>query len=172
MSSYSWIYSYNDYFTKRSHIHGYKARHVNDLNLTNNKQKQNKTRKKSTFPTILFERLVPFFGILQKKKIINSKTVRQSGISIQIYIRPWVRPAGKQHNCSHRGTIVLTQRLERRPYIFVFLRHSFIVQWLVKRYLEQLSNFNLIVIIIMFICFFALQGMHVSSTFDSRKTAR
>ena len=51
--------AFNDYFTKRSDIHGYKTRHVNDLNLTKNK---------NIFPTILFERLVPFFGILLIKK--------------------------------------------------------------------------------------------------------
>ena len=50
--------AFNDYFTKRSDIHGYKTRHVNDLNLT----------KKKKIPTILFERLVPFFGILLIKK--------------------------------------------------------------------------------------------------------
>ena len=30
--------AFNDYFTKRSDIHGYKTRHVNDLNLTKNKK--------------------------------------------------------------------------------------------------------------------------------------
>ena len=31
--------TFNDYFKKRSDIHGYKTRHVNDLNLTKNKKK-------------------------------------------------------------------------------------------------------------------------------------
>ena len=48
--------AFNDYFTKRSDIHGYKTRHVYDL------------KTKNIFPTILFERLVPFFGILLIKK--------------------------------------------------------------------------------------------------------
>ena len=66
--------AFNDYFTKRSDIHGYKTRHVNDLTLTTttttttttkqDKTKQNKTKQTNTFPIILFERLVPFFGIL------------------------------------------------------------------------------------------------------------
>ena len=30
--------AFNGYFTKRSDIHGYKTRHVNDLNLTKNKK--------------------------------------------------------------------------------------------------------------------------------------
>ena len=30
--------AFNDYFTKRSDIHGYKTRHVNDFNLTKNKK--------------------------------------------------------------------------------------------------------------------------------------
>ena len=34
---------FNDYFTKRSDIHGYQTRHVNDLNLTKNKNKNKKT---------------------------------------------------------------------------------------------------------------------------------
>ena len=29
---------FNDYFTKRSDIHGYRTRHVNELNLTKNKK--------------------------------------------------------------------------------------------------------------------------------------
>ena len=46
---------------------------------TKNKNKANKKKKKNTFLDILFERLVPFFGILlikkNFKKIINLKTV-------------------------------------------------------------------------------------------------
>ena len=53
--------AFNDYFTKRSDIYGYETRHVNDLNLA-------KKKTKNIFPTILFERLVPFFGILLIKK--------------------------------------------------------------------------------------------------------
>ena len=70
--------TFNDYFTKRSDIHGYQTRHVNNLNLTKNKQtnktkqnkKQNKTnKKKNTFLIIPSERAVQFFGIIQGKKL-------------------------------------------------------------------------------------------------------
>ena len=38
---------FNDYFTKRSDIHCYQTRHVNDLNLTKKQtNKQNKTKTK------------------------------------------------------------------------------------------------------------------------------
>ena len=48
---------FNDYFTKRSDIHGYQTRHVNDLNLTKNK-------KKNTFLITPSERVAQFFGTI------------------------------------------------------------------------------------------------------------
>ena len=46
--------AFKNYFSKRSDIHDYPTRHVNDLNLTNNNH----------FQIILFVHVVPFFGIL------------------------------------------------------------------------------------------------------------
>ena len=39
--------AFNDYFTKRSYIHGYKTRHENDLNLTAQTNKQTKKQTKT-----------------------------------------------------------------------------------------------------------------------------
>ena len=45
--------AFNNYFTKLSDIHGYKTRHVNDINLKKkNKTKQNKTKQKTTGPIL------------------------------------------------------------------------------------------------------------------------
>ena len=60
--------AFNDYFTKRSDIHGYKTRHVNDLNLTKNKKHFSDHSVRTTGP-ILWNSI--------DKKIINSKTVKQ-----------------------------------------------------------------------------------------------
>ena len=60
--------AFNDYFTKRSDIHGYKTRHVNDLNLTKNKTHFSDHSVRMTGP-ILWNSV--------DKKIINSKTVKQ-----------------------------------------------------------------------------------------------
>ena len=46
---------FNDYFTKRSDIHGYQTRHVNDLNLT---------KTKNTFLITPSERVAQFFGTI------------------------------------------------------------------------------------------------------------
>ena len=42
---------FNGYFTKRSDIHGYQTRHVNDLNLTNNKKAFSDHSIRATGPT-------------------------------------------------------------------------------------------------------------------------
>ena len=47
---------FNDYFTKRSDIHGYQTRHVNDLNLTK--------KQKNTFLITPSERVAQFFGTI------------------------------------------------------------------------------------------------------------
>ena len=60
--------AFNDYFTKRSDIHGYKTRHVNDLTLTKNKKHFSDHSVRTTGP-ILWNSI--------DKKIINSKTVKQ-----------------------------------------------------------------------------------------------
>ena len=60
--------AFNDYFTKRSDIHGYKTRHVNDLNLTKNKKHFSDHSVRTTGP-ILWNSI--------DKKIINSKTIKQ-----------------------------------------------------------------------------------------------
>ena len=57
--------AFKEYFKRRSEIHDYPTRHVNDLNLTNNKK---------FFPIILYERMVPFFGTHYQKQ--ESKTIR------------------------------------------------------------------------------------------------
>ena len=56
--------AFTEYFHKRSSIHNYQTRHVNDLNLTNNKK---------SFSDILFEHVVPYCGTpyLQQLKIPN-----------------------------------------------------------------------------------------------------
>ena len=66
--------AFNDYFTKRSNIHCYKIRHVNDLNLIRKERK----KERKNFLTILYERLVPFFGFLLIKK--NHKLKNRSAI--------------------------------------------------------------------------------------------
>ena len=56
--------AFKEYFHKLCNIHNYETRHINDLNLTNNKKH---------FRTILFEHVVPYFGTpyLQQLKIPN-----------------------------------------------------------------------------------------------------
>ena len=58
---------FNDYFTKCSDIHGYKTRHVNDLNLTKNKKHFSDHSVRTTGP-ILWNSI--------DKKITNSKIVK------------------------------------------------------------------------------------------------
>ena len=60
--------AFNVYFTKRSDIHGYKTRHVNDLNLTKNKKHFSDHSVRTTGP-ILWNSI--------DKKLKNSKTVKQ-----------------------------------------------------------------------------------------------
>ena len=57
---------FNDYFTEHSDIHGYKTRHVNNLNLTKNKQHFSDHSVRTTGP-ILWNSI--------DKKNINSKSV-------------------------------------------------------------------------------------------------
>ena len=54
----------------------------------------------------------------------------------RLWLKPWTRGdcncAKIAQYCSYRRTIVLTQRLEWRPYIFVLYTPFIIVYWLVK----------------------------------------
>ena len=49
---------FKDYFQKHSEKHNYKTRHINDLQLTNNKK---------TFQIEVLEQMIPFFGIFYQK---------------------------------------------------------------------------------------------------------
>ena len=66
--------AFNDYFTKRSDIHGYKTRHVNDLNLPKKKKKK---KKKKHFSDHSVRTTGPILWNAIDKNIINSKTVEQ-----------------------------------------------------------------------------------------------
>ena len=59
---------FNDYFIKRSDIHGYQTRHVNDLNLTKNKKHFSDHSVRTSGP-ILWNNLVV--------KIKSVKSVKQ-----------------------------------------------------------------------------------------------
>ena len=63
-----------DYFTKRSDIHGYKTRHVNDLNLTKNKKHFSNHSDWTTGPIL--------WNSIDKKWYIQ-KPLSNSGISIR-----------------------------------------------------------------------------------------
>ena len=56
--------AFKEYLHKCSSIHNYQTRHINDLNLTNNKK---------LFSDHSFEHVVPYFGTpyLQQLKILN-----------------------------------------------------------------------------------------------------
>ena len=60
--------AFNNYFTKRSDIHDYQTRHVNDLNLTNNKK---------AFPDHSVRTGGPIIWNSLEEKIKNSKSVKQ-----------------------------------------------------------------------------------------------
>ena len=60
--------AFDNYFTKRSDIHDYQTRHVNDLNLTNNKK---------AFPDQSVRTGGPIIWNSLEEKIKNSKSVKQ-----------------------------------------------------------------------------------------------